>query len=163
MYHQDLWGISKFFHSHDLTRTCSPGMYWVLPWECVRNKGGIIGSAIERWSDCIGLDRDSCHLGTLSTILQHLIHKMKPSEPLLLTDVTLHRGMYPAGKVDISQHLTIPRFPQWDNTVGSPVQMLVYCVVKHNKPPDLKSSSNVSLKCQPPICLDYRACNKPQL
>ena len=33
---------------------------------------------------------------------------MKPNDPLLLADVTLHCGMYPAGKVDISQHLAIP-------------------------------------------------------
>ena len=32
-------------------------------------------------------------------------HKMKPSNPLLLADVTLRCEMYPAGKVDISQHL----------------------------------------------------------
>ena len=31
-------------------------------------------TGIDRWSDCIGLDRDSCHLGTLSTILQHFTH-----------------------------------------------------------------------------------------
>jgi hypothetical protein len=30
--------------------------------------------AIVRWSDCIVQDRDSCHLGTLSTILQHFTH-----------------------------------------------------------------------------------------
>ena len=29
-------------------------------------------------------------------------HAMKPSNPLLLADVTLRCGMYPAGKVDIS-------------------------------------------------------------
>jgi hypothetical protein len=45
---------------------------------------------------------------------------MKPSEPLLLADVNLHCGMYPAGKVDISQHLAIPGFPQSDHTVGKP-------------------------------------------
>ena len=28
---------------------------------------------------------------------------------------------------------------------ASPVQMLVHCVVKHSRPPDLKSSSNVTL------------------
>jgi hypothetical protein len=39
---------------------------------------------------------------------------MKPSDPLLLPDVTLRCGMYPAGKVDISQHLAIPGFPQID-------------------------------------------------
>jgi hypothetical protein len=43
---------------------------------------------------------------------------MKPSDPLLLADGTLRCGMYPAGKVDISQHLAIPRFPQNDHTVG---------------------------------------------
>ena len=37
---------------------------------------------------------------------------MKPSDPLLLADVTLRCGMYLAGKVDISQHLAIPGFPQ---------------------------------------------------
>ena len=45
---------------------------------------------------------------------------MKPSAPLLLVDVALRCGMYPAGKVDISQHLAIPRFPQSDHTVGKP-------------------------------------------
>ena len=47
-------------------------------------------------------------------------HTMKPSDPLLLADVTLRCGMYPAGKVDISQHLAIPGFPQSDHTVGKP-------------------------------------------
>ena len=45
---------------------------------------------------------------------------MKPSDPLLLTNVTLRCGMYPAGKVDISQHLAIPGFPQSDYTVSKP-------------------------------------------
>ena len=45
---------------------------------------------------------------------------MKPSDPLLLANVTLHCGMYPACKVDISQHLAIPKFPQSDHTVGKP-------------------------------------------
>jgi hypothetical protein len=31
-------------------------------------------TAIDRWSDCIGPDRDSRHLGKLSTILQHFTH-----------------------------------------------------------------------------------------
>ena len=43
---------------------------------------------------------------------------MKPSDPLLLADVALRCGMYPAGKVDISQHLATPGFPQSDHTVG---------------------------------------------
>ena len=29
-------------------------------------------------------------------------HTMKPSDPMLLADVTLRSGMYPAGKIDIS-------------------------------------------------------------
>ena len=45
---------------------------------------------------------------------------MKPSDPLLLADVALRCGMYPAGKVYISQHLAIPGFPQSDHTVGKP-------------------------------------------
>ena len=43
---------------------------------------------------------------------------MKPSDPLLLTDGTLRNGMYPAGKVAISQNLATPRFPLCDHTVG---------------------------------------------
>ena len=42
---------------------------------------------------------------------------MKPSDPLLLADVTLHCGMYPAGKVNISCHLAILGSPQSDHTV----------------------------------------------
>ena len=45
---------------------------------------------------------------------------MKSSDPLLLAYVTLRCGMYPAGKVDISQHLAILGFPQSDHTVGKP-------------------------------------------
>jgi hypothetical protein len=43
---------------------------------------------------------------------------MKPSNPLLLADGTLRCGIYPAGKVAISQHLATPGFPQCDHTVG---------------------------------------------
>ena len=35
------------------------GLKLVRPWACSRPKGGIIQSAIDRWSDCIGQDRDS--------------------------------------------------------------------------------------------------------
>ena len=48
-------------------------------------------------------DRDIlCLIGTLSTILQHFTHTMKPRAPLLLADGNLRCGMYPAGKVAIS-------------------------------------------------------------
>ena len=39
---------------------------------------------------------------TLSAILQHFTLTKKPSDPLLLADVTLRCGMYPADQVDIS-------------------------------------------------------------
>ena len=87
---------SRIFHSIVLSGTCSPGIYWVLSWECSRPECGIIWSAINRWSDCICLDRDSCHLDTLS-------HTMKPSDPLLRADDTLHYWMYTAGKMTCSK------------------------------------------------------------
>ena len=43
---------------------------------------------------------------------------MKPSDPLLLAEGNLCCGIYPADKVDISQHLAIPGFPQSNQTVG---------------------------------------------
>jgi hypothetical protein len=105
------------FHSHALTGTCFPGMYWVLSWECSCPKGGIIHN---RWSDCVGYKMEIvCLIGTLySSILQHFTRTMKPSDPLLLADGTLQCRMYPAGNVDISRHLAIPGFPQSDHTVG---------------------------------------------
>ena len=45
---------------------------------------------------------------------------MKPSDQLLLADVTLRYGMYPTGKVDIFWHLATPKFPQSDYAVGKP-------------------------------------------
>ena len=45
---------------------------------------------------------------------------MRPSDPLLLTDVALCCGMYPTGKINIFQHLATHRFPQSDHTVGKP-------------------------------------------
>ena len=89
-----------------------------------------------------------CLIGTLSTILQHFKPKIKLSDPLLLANGTLSCQIYPAGKVDISRHLATPGFPQceWVTILlASSVWMLVLCVVKYSRPPDLKSSSNVSL------------------
>ena len=45
---------------------------------------------------------------------------LKPNDPQLLSIVTLGCGMYPACKVDISQHLAIPGFPQSDHNVDKP-------------------------------------------
>ena len=68
-------------------------------------------------------------------------------DSLLLADVALHWGMYPAGKVDISRQLVTPALgsPRVTILLVSPVQTLVHCEVKYNRPPDLKSSLNVSL------------------
>ena len=61
-------------------------------------------------------DRDSMpNWYTISTILQHCTHTMKPSDPLLLTNGTLRCGMYPTCKVAISWHLATLGFP---HTVG---------------------------------------------
>ena len=69
---------------------------------------------------------------------------MKPSDPMLLANVTLRWRMYPVGKFDIFQHLAILVILQSDHAVGSPVRTLVHCVMKYSRPPDLKLSSNVS-------------------
>ena len=49
-------------------------MYWVLPWECSRHAGGIIRSSINR--------------------SYNTSYTMKPSDTLLLADVTFCRRMY---------------------------------------------------------------------
>ena len=64
-------------------------------------------------------------------------------DPLLLADGTLHCGMYPAGKVAISLQVytySPPGSPGVTILSASSVRTL-----KHSRPPDLKSSSNVSL------------------
>ena len=68
---------------------------------------------------------------------------------ILLADVTLRCGMYPAGKVDISRHLllVIFGFPRVTILLASPVRTLVHCVMKPRRPPDFKSSSNINLPC----------------
>ena len=78
---------------------------------------------------------------------------MKPSDPLLLADVTLRCRMYSEDKVDISQHLAIPGFPQSDHTVGKPSA----------DTDSLCSEAELLTSCHPPIILDYRARNRPQL
>ena len=81
--------------------------------------GGIIRSAIDRWSDFLARIE-------IIAILVHYqpsyntSHTMKFSDPLLLADVTLLCKMYRAGKVDISSSLAIPGFPQSYHTVGKP-------------------------------------------
>ena len=55
---------------------------------------------------------------TINHPTPHFTHTMKPSDPLLLADGTLRCGMYPEGKVAISQHLATPGFPQSNHTVG---------------------------------------------
>ena len=47
-------------------------------------------------------------------------HTMKPSDQVLLADVTLRCRIYPAGKVDVFQHLAILGFPQSNHSVSKP-------------------------------------------
>ena len=71
---------------------------------------------------------------------------MKPSDQMLLADGTLRCRMYPAGKVAISPHLATTWFPQCDHTVSKlSADAGPLCSVKYSFPPNLKSSSNVSL------------------
>ena len=57
-------------------------------------------------------------------------HTMKPSDPLLLADVTLCCVIYPAGNVDISQYLAILGSPQSNHTVGKPSAEVCYQLSK---------------------------------
>ena len=68
----------------------------------------------------------------------------------------LHWRMYPACKVDISQHLAIPGFPQSDHTVGKPSldAGLLCSEAEHTSWPQ------VLLKYQPSNDLDYRSAQK---
>ena len=63
---------------------------------------------------------------------------------MLLADGTLHCGMYPTGKVAISQHLVTPRFPRCDQTVRK-LSADTGSLCSIARPPDLKSTSTVSL------------------
>ena len=83
---------------------------------------------------------------------------MKSSNPLLLADVALHCGMCPAGKVDISWHLAIAWFPQSDHNIGKPSEVAGSLFSEAQQ----TSWPKVILKCQPPICLDYKPRNRPQ-
>jgi hypothetical protein len=147
------------FHNHDLERTCFPGMYWLLPYVNVPALKAVSSqSAIKRRSDYIGLDRDSCHLGILSTILQHFTLTMKVHSktqwPTAARNITLHCRMYPTCKVVISQYLAIPGLPQSGHTVGksSADAGSLYCEAWQTFWPQ------VILKYQPPIIrLDYRS------
>jgi hypothetical protein len=103
-------------------------------------------SAIDRWSDYIGrLVGDSHHLGTLSTVLQHFTHNE------IQWPTAAHRCRFVLRDVSCRQswHLSTPSHPRGSPRVtimlASPVRTLVHCVVKHSRPPDLKSSSNISL------------------
>ena len=68
---------------------------------------------------------------------------MKSNDPMLLADGTLLCRMYHAGKVGISRHLRFS--PGVTILSASSVRMLTFIEMKHSRPPDLKSSSNVSL------------------
>ena len=76
---------------------------------------------------------------------------MKSSFPLLLADGTLCCWMCPKGKASLNTGISI--------LAESSLRMLAFIDTKYSRPPGLSGT----LKCQPPICLNYRACNAPQL
>ena len=58
-----------------------------------------------------------CFIPIFGSLGLLFLQTMKPSDPLLLADDTLHCGMYPAGKVAISTP-SHPQVPPCDHTVG---------------------------------------------
>ena len=95
--------IINKFSSHDLIRTCFPGM-------------NVLGLAVRMFPPPKAVSSDLRLTDGLTvlarieivTILEHYqpsynaSHTMKSSDPVLLADGTLRCGMYPAGKVNIS-------------------------------------------------------------
>ena len=61
--------------------------------------------------------------------INHFTHTMKPSDPLLLVDGTLHCGMYPTGRVAISRHIATQGSPSVTILLASSVPTLVHCEV----------------------------------
>ena len=94
----------------------------------------------------IDQDRDSHHLGKLSTILQHFTHtQWNP-----VTHCYLPMSLCGAGCILRAKLIPLDTLPSSGSSrvtilLAIPVQMLVHCIVKHSRPPDLKSSSNISL------------------
>ena len=116
-------------------------MNWLTRTAFYECTGSCHKNVINRWSVCIG------QLQARIAIIAILVHYHPTTlHTVLLTDVTLRCGMYPASKVDISQRLAIPGSPRVTILSTSPVLMLVHCLVKHRRSPDLKSCSNVSLQ-----------------
>ena len=105
-------------HSSRPIKEVRPSPYTGVP------KAGVIISPVstDGVTNCIGYRIEIvCLISTLSTILQHFTHTMKFSDPLLLlADDTLLWGLYPRGKVAISQHLISP---------GSPVVTIMSAIV----------------------------------
>ena len=101
-------------------------------------------TAIDRWFEWIGPDRDTYNESSLWNPVTHCC--------LLLANVTLCCRMYLACKVHISQHLAIPGFPQSDHTVNktsADAGSLCSEALQTSWP-------QVILNYQPPIYLDYR-------
>ena len=107
------------------------------------NLGLTDGLTVLAWIEIVAIYQPSYNTS-------HRIKKfiMKPSDPLMLTDVTLCCGMYPACKVDIYRHLAIPGFPQSNHTVGK--WSGIWFTVKW-------SIADLLTLNQPPICLDYKS------
>ena len=112
MYHQDLWSIFPQSWPH---QECTGSCHENVP------TPKAVSSDLQSTDGLAKLARTE-----IVAILVHYqpfyntSHTMKPSDPLLLSQVTLRCWMYLAGKVDISQHLAVPGFLQSDYTFGKP-------------------------------------------
>ena len=74
-------------------------------------------------------------------------HKNFPAPKAVSSDLRSTDGLTVLARIEIVAILVQPSLgsPRVDILLASPVQMLVHCVVNHSRPPDGKSSSNVSL------------------
>ena len=55
-------------------------------------------------------------------------------------------AVYPEGKIDISQDLATPGSPRVTIQSASPVRMMVHCVVKHSRSPQMSASHLLGLQ-----------------
>ena len=71
-----------------------------------------------RWSDCISYRIEIVCLISTPSYYTTLHYTHTHNKILLLADGALFCGMYPTGKVAISQQLVTPGFPKCDHTVS---------------------------------------------
>ena len=143
------------FHSHALTRTCFPGMYWVLPWECSCPEGGIICLWCQQMVWLYWLhNRDSMpnwytinHPTTLHTHNETQWPTTARGWHFVLRDVSCRQSWH----LLTPSHPWVP--PEW------PYCQQAQCGHWFTL---MWSIADLLTLSQPPICLDYWARNRPQ-